>query len=517
MNDPPTESNNSISLVDILPPIVTLNSSLGSPKPQRLKKLSSTDGSPLLYPLLDNSNIEIPEIPSFDTVAITTELSSNIKPLEPFPIDNFTTLTSNFNSITSTSSTPTSIISKTVSSGSDSIIQFQTLHIPPKDTLLVGVLIRDSNQDKLLTALVDTGAAGSLITFKTYNLLNSQKYPLFSTTYSGVQGIGGTIFPVYGIATFQVQLSRTYITEPHPFIVVDDQVTNYDLIIGYDFLSHERLLPDLSNKQLIKRNKSHLTIITEDIRTLQSRDGIATIDRDISMPPNKCTTISISIEHLTFDYDTLLLFTPNDSNKFIMDHVVLNYSPNQVIHLYCFNVTDNAINLKRGYSPGTLSILLLDSSISSINVVELSQKPQTTYPKWTPESLYEAFDLDSTTLTSDEKDQLVKLLMKYPTALSLGDDDVGCTTILKHAIDTLVNDPVCCPVRRLQGPILYEVEKVCQQLETDGIIRKSYSPYSAPVVPVRKPDGAMRLCIDYRKLNEVTKGCLLYTSPSPRD
>ncbi|KAL7635049.1 UNVERIFIED_CONTAM: hypothetical protein RMT77_014034 [Armadillidium vulgare] len=421
--------------------------------------------------------------------------------MEPSLIDNFTTLISNSNSITSTS-----ITSKTVPSISDSIIQFQTLQIPPKDTLLVGVFIKDSNQDNLLTALVDTGAAGSLITSKTYNLLNSQKYPLFSTTYSGVQGIGGTVFPVYGIVTFQVQLSRTYITEPHPFIVVDDQVTNYDLIIGYDFLSQEQLLPDLSTKQLIKRNKNHLTIITEDIRALQSRDGIATIDKDISLPPNKCITIPISIEHLIFNYNTLLLFTPSDSNKFVMDHIVLSYSPDQVIYLYCFNFTDNPIHLKRGYSLGTLSILLLDSSFPSINVVELSQKPQTTYPEWTPESLYEAFDLDSTTLTPNQKEQLIQLLIKYPTALSLGDDDVGCTTILKHAINTLVGDPVCCPVRRLQGPILYEVEKVCQQLEADGIIRKSYSPYSAPVVPVRKPDGAMRLCIDYRKLNEVTKG-----------
>ncbi|KAG0418008.1 hypothetical protein DMUE_6409, partial [Dictyocoela muelleri] len=178
----------------------------------------------------------------------------------------------------------------------------------------------------------------------------------------GVQGIGGTVFPVYGIVTFQVQLSRTYITEPHPFIVVDDQVTNYDLIIGYDFLSQEQLLPDLSTKQLIKRNKNHLTIIAEDIRALQSRDGIATIDKDISLPPNKCITIPISIEHLIFNYNTLLLFTPSDSNKFVMDHVVLNYSPDQVIYLYCFNFSDNPIHLKRGYSLGTLSILLLDSS-----------------------------------------------------------------------------------------------------------------------------------------------------------
>ncbi|KAB7503019.1 Longitudinals lacking protein-like [Armadillidium nasatum] len=309
-------------------------------QPQRMKTSSPTDGSPLLYPLEDNPKIETPDISSFDTIAVTPESPSIIKLIEPSSIDDFTTLTSNSNSLTP----------KTNSSISNSIIQFHTLQVPPKDTLLVGVFIKDSKQDKLLTALVDTGAAGSLITSKTYSLLNSQNYPLFSTTYSGVQGIGGTVFPVYGIVTFQVQLSRTYITKPHPFIVVDDQVTNYDLILGYDFLSHEQLLPDLATKQLIKRNKNHLTIIAEDIRTLQSRDGIAMIDKDISLPPNKCITIPISIDHLIFNYNTLLLFTPNDSNKFIMDHIVLNYSPDQIIYLYCFNFNDNPIRVLVYYS-----------------------------------------------------------------------------------------------------------------------------------------------------------------------
>ena len=51
---------------------------------------------------------------------------------------------------------------------------------------------------------------------------------------------------------------------------------------------------------------------------------------------------------------------------------------------------------------------------------------------------------------------------------------------------------------------LAELKKQLEELQRIGFIRPSSSPWGAPVLFVKKKDGSMRLCVDYRALNEVT-------------
>jgi hypothetical protein len=51
---------------------------------------------------------------------------------------------------------------------------------------------------------------------------------------------------------------------------------------------------------------------------------------------------------------------------------------------------------------------------------------------------------------------------------------------------------------------LVELKKQLNELEQKGYIRPRLSSWGAPVLFVKKKDGSMRLCVDYRTLNEVT-------------
>ena len=75
---------------------------------------------------------------------------------------------------------------------------------------------------------------------------------------------------------------------------------------------------------------------------------------------------------------------------------------------------------------------------------------------------------------------------------------------LVHGINTEGHDPCWTPPHRI-APAWRDLlkKKVTSWLEK-GIIKPSNSPWSSPVVTVRKPDGSLRLCVDYRALNKIT-------------
>jgi len=64
--------------------------------------------------------------------------------------------------------------------------------------------------------------------------------------------------------------------------------------------------------------------------------------------------------------------------------------------------------------------------------------------------------------------------------------------------------PISMTPYRFAPAELVELKKQLVELQSNGFIRPSTSPWGAPALFAKKKDGSLRLCIDYRRLNRVT-------------
>lgn len=113
-------------------------------------------------------------------------------------------------------------------------------------------------------------------------------------------------------------------------------------------------------------------------------------------------------------------------------------------------------------------------------------------------------------LTQVQKNQMNEVLKRYENCFQAGGE---ATPFMEHRIDTGDSPPVSVPPYRL-NPVKKEILRAeIDKLLANGVIEECESPYAAPVVLIPKPNGSVRLCIDYRKLNSKT---VADTYPLPR-
>ena len=106
----------------------------------------------------------------------------------------------------------------------------------------------------------------------------------------------------------------------------------------------------------------------------------------------------------------------------------------------------------------------------------------------------------------DQAEKARRLLKEYHDIFLLEKCDVGHTKAAKHKI--VLKDPNTPPFkerfRRIPPPQLDEVRAHLKMMLDAGVIRPSNSPWCNAVVLVRKKDGSLCFCIDFRKLNSLT-------------
>ena len=119
--------------------------------------------------------------------------------------------------------------------------------------------------------------------------------------------------------------------------------------------------------------------------------------------------------------------------------------------------------------------------------------------------LWEIVQSSGVHLDASQQQQLYALLEEYQDIFALSSRNLGRTSKLRHKIDTGQASPIRQRVRRPQACQREEARRLLQDMLSQQVIQESASPWASPIVLVKKKDGSTRFCVDYRKVNTVTK------------
>jgi len=114
----------------------------------------------------------------------------------------------------------------------------------------------------------------------------------------------------------------------------------------------------------------------------------------------------------------------------------------------------------------------------------------------------------SLTLASNFKD----LLIAHKDVFAKSPTDIGFCDVLEHDIDTGDATPIRQPPRRPPLASGTAEDDLINEMLGADVIEASDSPWASPVCLAKKPDGSYRFCVDYRRVNAVSRK---YAYPVP--
>ena len=146
-------------------------------------------------------------------------------------------------------------------------------------------------------------------------------------------------------------------------------------------------------------------------------------------------------------------------------------------------------------------------SLNSVSVVD----------SWTPAASLKAnkepnstttvdlgVSIETDNLSADELHKAKELINRWSHIFSTGPTDLGKADIIKHEINLTDSTPFNESYRKIPPAMYDEVRQRLKEMLDSDAIRPSQSPYFSNVVLVRKKNGSLRFCIDFRKLNSQT-------------
>ena len=170
-------------------------------------------------------------------------------------------------------------------------------------------------------------------------------------------------------------------------------------------------------------------------------------------------------------------FCPGDAlPAFVTGIPALSSGPE--LWLAIHNHRPEPLRLHSGQNIGVLEVVTVANTPSS------TSKPGPVHQPPMPEHL-----------SPLQQQQLNDLFKEFSDVFSQGEDDLGCTPLLEHTIETH-GPPLRQPYRRQNSAVRREEMAQVQQMLANDVIRPSNSPWASPVMMVKKKDGSLSFCID---------------------
>ena len=369
------------------------------------------------------------------------------------------------------------------------------------------------NNKIVVKALLDSGAEPSCVTQSLVEKLGI--VPTSETTWE-VQGIGeNNVQEGREVSGVEVGLHGLKF-KPNNFIVIQDAGTDFDIVLGLNFLINNGILLNPGERTIYHKENGIIDWLVEvahDERCSwvlrQLVDCTVVADTKISgakfspvpitwssMRENcDCSTCEQDC-NFYFDGDTLIDNIEGETFSGIINKE--SYSV-----LLKLNVESKSMTLKSGQKLGNVYQLPPVALEALVGLQYIPEEDETHTDNWTLEKIKEVIQIGPK-VSDEEKERIIKMMHEQSEVLCSSDSDIGRTSLTAHRIELYDYTPIRQRPRRLPEPIANAVEEQCEELYSLDIIEPSKSPWSAPIVPIRKKDGTIRLCVDYRKLNQIT-------------
>ncbi len=410
----------------------------------------------------------------------------------------------------------------------DNNSNFQNIasHLTPTEkTNLVKIvgkrcLVNCSLEGKAVKALWDTGAQVSLVSDKFlkqhFSKMTVRDVSELIDCQLTLNAANGTQIPYKGWVELKLTLKNEQSPITVPFLVTNNSSIDFPLIgfnaieacvkTGLTETGLENAFPTLS--------PINVNLLCQFLESERETDvcSVKTTKKQHVLKSGQTSQIPCRLNHGPIESKTYVLFQPEDSPELpeglVISETLLQLKPGKssVISFEIQNESRHDIILPKRLFLGRLqlieSVVPLDAQPRPLeNNVNSVQSKSNNDINDIPAHIKE---IDLGELTQEQKQQALKLLCDEQESFAKNDNDIGDIPDLNLDLNLTDNIPVQKNYVAVPRPLYPEVKAHIADLLDKKFIRQSKSPYSSPVVCVRKKDKSLRLCVDFRALNQKT-------------